>query len=121
MIRIAELIASFVAVALLVALFMAKSGTASREQELARLQAELARERGRISALEAEIAHQENPDNLRRLARIYLGFEPLRQDQEYAFSELPRVHPDEASEAGERDLLDDPQLAQASYPTPGRP
>jgi hypothetical protein len=70
MIRIAEIIAGLVAAALVAALFVAKSGTANEEQKLAELQAELARERGRISALRAEIAHQEDHDNLRRLARL---------------------------------------------------
>lgn len=91
MIRIVEVLAALVAASLLAALYFAKSSTAADQQELARLEAELARERGRISALEAEIALQEDPDNLRRLARAHLGFEPVRGDQEIAFSDLPRV------------------------------
>lgn len=91
MIRLVNFVAFLVAVALLAALYVAKTGTASDQQRLAELQADLARERGRISALEAEIALQEDHENLRRLARIYLGFEPVRHDQEIIFSELPRV------------------------------
>lgn len=91
MIRLVNCVAFLVAVALLAALYVAKTGTASDQQVLAELQADLARERGRISALEAEIALQEDHENLRRLARIYLGFEPVRHDQEIIFSELPRV------------------------------
>lgn len=98
MIRFAEIIAGVVAASLLAALYFAKSGTGEDYQELARLEAELARERGRISALEAEIAYQEDPENLRRLARQYLGFEPVRGDQEIAFSDLPRVEADLTSE-----------------------
>ena len=91
MIRLAEVLAAVVAASLLAALYFAKSSTAADHHELARIEAELARERGRISALEAEIAHQEDPENLRRLARVYLGFEPVRGDQEIAFADLPRV------------------------------
>jgi hypothetical protein len=91
MIRLVNCVAACVAIALLAALYVAKTGTASDQQVLAELQADLARERGRISALEAEIALQEDHENLRRLARIYLGFEPVRHDQEIIFSELPRV------------------------------
>jgi hypothetical protein len=91
MIRLVNCVAALVAVALLAALYVAKTGTASDQQRLAEIQADLARERGRISALEAEIALQEDHENLRRLARIYLGFEPVRHDQEIIFSELPRV------------------------------
>jgi len=93
MIRLVNFVAFLVAVALLAALFVAKTGAASDQQRLAELQADLARERGRISALEAEIALQEDHENLRRLARIYLGFEPVRHDQEIIFSERPRVAP----------------------------
>ena len=91
MIRVAEILAGMVAASLVAALYFAKESTGADQQELARLEAELARERGRISALEAEIALQEDPENLRRLARAYLGFEPVRGDQEIAFSDLERV------------------------------
>ena len=96
MIRLVEILAAIVAASLLCALYFAKSSTGEDQQSLARLEAELARERGRISSLEAEIAHQEHPDNLRRLAREHLGFEPVRGDQEIAFSDLPRVDPSAA-------------------------
>ena len=95
MIRFAEILAGVVAASLLAALYFAKSGTAADQAELASLQAELARERGRISALRAEIAHQEDGENLRELARLYLGFEPVTGDQEIAFTELPRFEANE--------------------------
>jgi len=93
---------SLIVVAALVGLvYTSKESAGSDLEALAKLQAELARERGRISALEAEIAHREDPENLRRLARHYLGFEPVRHDQEVAFSELPRLsaQPDERTGA----------------------
>ena len=114
MIRIAEIIAGLVAAALVAALFVAKSGTANEEQKLAELQAELARERGRISALRAEIAHQEDHDNLRRLARLYLGFEVIRPEQEIAFSQLPRLNDQNI----DTDL--DDVTARVSYTVPER-
>lgn len=101
MIRIVNCVAAAAAFALLAALYVAKTGAASDQQRLAELQADLARERGRISALEAEIALQEDHENLRRLARIYLGFEPVRHDQEIIFSELPRVAPAAPASPGE--------------------
>lgn len=116
MIRFVEIVGVLVAAVLLAALYVAKSGTASDQEKLAELQAELARERGRISALEAEIAHQEDPENLRRLARAYLGFEPVRHDQELAFSELPRLSADRAPEG-----LRTAETARVSYAAPGRP
>lgn len=107
MIRFAEILAGIVAASLLAALYFAKSGAAADQVELANLQAELARERGRISALRAEIAHQEDGENLRELARLYLGFEPVTGDQEIAFTELPRFaagEPDAAASAIRADL-----------------
>lgn len=118
MIRFVEVVGVLVAAALLAALYVAKTGTASDQEQLAELQAELARERGRISSLEAEIAHQEDPENLRRLARAYLGFEPVRHDQELAFSELPRI--DAVQTAARPDDLR-VQAARAVYTAPGRP
>ncbi len=107
MIRLAEILAGIVAVSLLAALYVAKTGASSDQAELASLQAELARERMRISALRLQTSHQEDGENLRRLARLYLGFEPVRGDQEVAFSELPRF---EASE----EPLDQASFARAS-------
>lgn len=120
MIRFAEIVAGLVAAALLAALYFAKSGTAGDQQELARIQAEIARERGRISALEAQIAYQEDPENLRRLARIYLGFEPVRADQEIAFSELPRLTAEASADPAAAGVLG---AARVSYPAAadGRP
>ena len=119
MIRIVEIVGVLVAAVLLAALYVAKSGTANDQEKLAQLQAELARERGRISALDAEISHQEEPENLRRLARAYLGFEPVRPEQELAFSELPRLSAEDASE-GLRDPQDALATARVSYAQPGR-
>lgn len=90
MIRIVEGLALVVAAALFAALYLAKSGADADQQRLADLQAEIGRERARIDDLQAEVALQEDPENLRRLARIYLGFEPLRADQEWDLSDLPR-------------------------------
>ena len=117
MIRVFEIIAGLVALGLAAALFISKSGTAAEEQRLAALQAELARERGRISALRAEVAHQEDHENLTRLARLYLGFEPIDPDQEIAFSELPRLTPQE--EEGEP--IEDSDYAQVNYSEGGEP
>ncbi|WP_421859739.1 cell division protein FtsL [Oceanicaulis sp.] len=119
MIRIVEIVGVLVAAILLAALYVAKSGTASDSEKLAQLQAELARERGRISALDAEIAHQEEPENLRRLARAYLGFEPVRPEQELAFSELPRLSAQGAPE-GLRAPQQGLPTARVSYANPGQ-
>lgn len=96
MIRIVEVIAGCVAMALLAALYLAKSGAASDQQHLAELQAEIARERARVGELQAEVSRQEDNTNLRRLARAYLGFEPLQPEQEWELADLPRAPRDGA-------------------------
>ncbi|MEQ8405750.1 MAG: hypothetical protein RKE49_11680 [Oceanicaulis sp.] len=113
MIRIVELLAGAVAMALIAALYLAKSGAEADQQRLAELQAEIGRERARIGHLQAEVALQEDPENLRRLARIYLGFEPLRPEQEWVLSDLPRASDDAAPAAA-------PHAVRTGYPIEGR-
>ncbi|MGJ3231362.1 MAG: cell division protein FtsL [Oceanicaulis sp.] len=112
MIRIVEILAGGVAMALIAALYLAKTGAEADQQRLAELQAEIGRERARIDHLQAEVALQEDPENLRRLARIYLGFEPLRPEQEWDLADLPRA----GRESGEAA----PQAVRASLPAEGR-
>ena len=100
MIRALNVIAFIVASALAVALYIAKTEAQGEQERLARLQAQLADERGQISVLNAEIAHLENPERLRALARRYLGFEPLDPSREVALSDLPLlVEPEDGPEA----------------------
>lgn len=91
MIRLLNAIAFLVAVSLAVALYLAKTEAKGAQERLERLQAELAEERRQISVLTVEIAHLEEPDRLRALARRYLGFEPLDPNREVALSDLPML------------------------------
>lgn len=100
-----------VAAALLLALYIAKTEAGEAQDRLAHLQAELAEERGRINTLSVNVAHLEDPEQLRALARAYLGFEPVRPNQEIELSDLPQIHTEEAA----------PQLTGAprAYPSMG--
>ena len=89
MIRTLNAIAFIVAAALAVALYIAKAEARSSEERLEALQAQLAEERRQINVLNVEIAHLEDPERLRALARRYLGFEPLDPSRELAMSDLP--------------------------------
>ncbi|MFS2318381.1 hypothetical protein RMQ97_10610 [Maricaulis sp. D1M11] len=91
MIRLLNAIAFLVAVSLAVALYLAKTEAKGAQERLEHLQAELAEERRQISVLTVEIAHLEEPDRLRALARRYLGFEPLDPNREVALSDLPML------------------------------
>ncbi len=115
MIRIVEVLAGLVALALVAALYLAKTGAEADQQRLADLQAEIGRELSRIDDLQAEVALQEDPENLRRLARLYLGFAPLRPEQEWTLSDLPR-----AGETSHAERRAAPQAVRTGYPAGGR-
>ena len=72
MIRTLNVIALVVAVALAAALYIAKTEAKSAQERLETIQAQLAEERRQINVLNVEIAHLEEPDRLRQLARQYL-------------------------------------------------
>lgn len=89
MIRTLNVIALVVAVALAAALYIAKTEAKSAQERLETIQAQLAEERRQINVLNVEIAHLEEPDRLRQLARQYLGFEPLDPAREITMNDLP--------------------------------
>ncbi len=89
MIRLLNAIAFVVAAVLAVALYIAKTEAQDSQDRLADLQAQLAEERRQTNVLNVEIAHLEDPERLRALARRYLGFEPLDTSREVALSDLP--------------------------------
>ncbi|WP_051088938.1 cell division protein FtsL [Woodsholea maritima] len=97
MLKVINGLGALVAAILVFALYVAKTEASSSEARLAQLQRELAEERGEINTLSANIAHLEDPEYLRMLAREHLGFEPVRADQEIALSDLPRIAPGEQS------------------------
>ncbi|MAL08557.1 MAG: cell division protein FtsL [Maricaulis sp.] len=89
MIRALNLLAFVVAAALAVALYIAKTEAQGAQEQLADLQEQLSEERRQINVLQVEVAHLEDPERLRSLARRYLGFEPLDPSREVAMSDLP--------------------------------
>jgi len=82
------------ALALVLALYLARSELSSGEERLAQIQSELERERGRISQLQAELALKDSPENLRRLALAHLDVQPLEQGQRISLSMLEASSPD---------------------------
>lgn len=89
MIRLLNAIAFVVAAVLAVALYIAKTEAQGSQDRLADLQAQLAEERRQTNVLNVEIAHLEDPERLRALARRYLGFEPLDTSRELTLNDLP--------------------------------
>ncbi|AZU03204.1 hypothetical protein X907_0659 [Glycocaulis alkaliphilus] len=112
MIRLVLFFGILGSVILLGALYVAKAETDAAQARLAGLQVELAQERSRINTLTANIAHLEDPEQLRALARTHLGFEPVQSAQELSLAELAQVRAE-----AERLSPQAPQTAQASWPS----
>lgn len=89
MIRALNVLAFIVASVLAIALYIAKTEAQEARQRLVEIRADLAEERRQINVLNVDVAHLEDPDRLRALARQYLGFEPLDPRREVAMSDLP--------------------------------
>jgi|TARA_R110000868_G_scaffold53249_5_gene167352 hypothetical protein len=106
MIRTFNAIALVVAIALAGALYVAKTEAKNSQERLEGIQSQLVEERRQINVLNVEIAHLEDPERLRQLARRYLGFEPLDPSHEVALSDLPMLsEPMPDTEPGRRDNL----------------
>ena len=118
MIKALNILMAAIAAALVLALYIAKTEAGKAEDRLANMQAELAQERGRINALRVDVQHLEDPEQLRVLARAYLGFEPVKPSQEVALSDLPSA---EAGEEGEEDRSDPRAGVPEVRRTGGRP
>ncbi len=91
------------ALALMLAIYVARSEMSDRGDRLASLQDDLARERGRISQLQAELALKDSPENLRRLALAHLDVRPLDQRQRITLAMLEPSSPDDLPEAAGSD------------------
>ncbi|MCW5725101.1 MAG: hypothetical protein KIS81_09090 [Maricaulaceae bacterium] len=123
MIRAINALAIVVLAALAVATYIAKTEAQGAQERLAGLQAQLAEERRQINVLTVEIAHLEDPERLRALARRYLGFEPLDPAREVALSDLPLlIEPVPAPEPLRHDfhVADVPPPAPRAHPAGGR-
>ena len=73
MIRLLNGIALLVAITLAVALYIAKTEAKSSQERLELIQAQLAEERRQVNVLNVEIAHLEEPERLRALAKDFAG------------------------------------------------
>ncbi len=93
MLKWINLLCVIVSGVLVTALMLAGEEASSAEDRLAELRESLAEERGEINRLTADLAHLEDPETLRALARAHLGFVPITQ--EYSVADLPRLSEEE--------------------------
>jgi len=124
MIRVLNGVALLVAVTLAVALYIAKTEAKSSQERLELIQAQLAEERRQVNVLNVEIAHLEEPERLRALARRYLGLEPLDPSREIEVNDLPMLTDVDDDEGLREDMLlssDGGELALADAAPAGGP
>jgi cell division protein FtsL len=122
MIRALNVLALIVAAVLAVALYVAKTEAQGSQQRLAEIQAELAEERRQINVINVEIAHLEDPERLRTLARRYLGFEPLDPSREVDMADLPLlIETDPVPEAPEDMMVSESERRAVAVRAGGQP
>ncbi len=86
--RIVEIGAMAVLVALVLVVYLAKDGAGDKRADIDRVQEQIGAEQDQIRLLQAEVAHQEQPERLEALAGQYLGLQPVAAKHEVAAAEL---------------------------------
>lgn len=89
--RIVELGAAAVLTVLVLVVYLAKTGASGKGADIDRIQAEIVAEQTQIRLLEAELAHQEQPERLEALSSRYLGLQPISAKHEVSAEALAQI------------------------------
>ena len=89
---------------------LAKTMAGRERTEIARIERQIAAERGRIRLLEAEVTHLEQPARIGQLSQAYLGMAPATAENEASPDELERI--------AEKAAKARPKAAAAAAPAP---
>ena len=89
--RIVEIGAMAVLVALVLVVYLAKDGAGDKRADIDRVQEQIVAEQEQIRLLQAEVAHQEQPERLEALAGQYLGLQPVAAKHEVDAAKLAEV------------------------------
>lgn len=120
LLRQTTLVLLILAAGLASVMFAVKYEVQGLEEELKRLNREIATEERSIHVLRAEWNHLRNPDRLRQLSQRYLSLQPIAPDQLGSFSSLPmRPLPEEEEDGDDIDLLRLP-IRRSSVESTGR-
>lgn len=77
-----------VGVGLVVVLFVIKTHALEARASVRELESMLTQEKSEVRMIKAEIAHLENPERLRKLAKEHLGLEPVTVEQTLTLEEI---------------------------------
>ena len=75
--RVIEVGAFCVLLVLMLVVYLAKTFAGRERTEIAQVERQIEQEQQRVRLLQAEVAYLEKPERLERLARQYLGMEPI--------------------------------------------
>ncbi len=75
--RVVELIGAGVLTALVLTVYLAKTGAGDKRDDIDRVQTQIEEETAQIRILRAEVAAEERPERLEALAGQYLGLQPV--------------------------------------------
>lgn len=89
--RIIELTGLVVMLALALVVYLGKTSGGDERSRIDRVEREIAREQARVRLLRAEVAYLEQPERLERLAREYLGMEPIGAEHEAPADQLAQL------------------------------
>jgi cell division protein FtsL len=110
--RVVELGGLAVLLALILAVYLAKTGAGGKRADIERVQEQIVEEQTQIRMLRAEVATLERPERLAALATRYLGLEPVSARHEITAEALEDVAhspaPDQKVIAGGSDPLIQP-------------
>jgi len=89
--RIVELGAGTVLLVLVLVVYLAKTGAGDKSADIDRIEGQIADEQTQIRLLNAELAHQEQPERLEALSGKYLGLQPVPAQHEVQVEALADI------------------------------
>jgi hypothetical protein len=90
-VRLIELWAGGLTLVLALGVYLAKTTAGDEGADIARAQAQIAKEQRQIRLLRAEVAFLEQPERLQRLSSAYLGLEPMAGKRETPVENLQEI------------------------------
>lgn len=89
--KLVDVVALGLLAALVLGVYLAKTIAGRERAEIARIERQIAAERGRIRLLEAEVTHLEQPARIGQLSQAYLGMVPATAENEARPEELDEI------------------------------
>lgn len=89
--KLVDVVALALLAALVLGVYLAKTMAGRERTEIARVDRQIAAERGRIRLLEAEVSHLEQPARIGQLSQAYLGMAPMTAVNETTTDALDEI------------------------------